>query len=243
VKSPGHFDRGPVDRFVSFRELLFRLGHPSRMQVYRRIKAGQLPQPTKPFGGKLYWRESEIDAVTARPLNVPRSLRPGTATPARQGQCGVGSRRGPGPSAARRGMLWLCCGRGTTRRHVEPGMKNLLQRLRSWWYSPPLEIFFAIILTREFVRGRSDDWWPSVSLVMATGLLYSAITTIAKRAQDPQDATEIEDDAVDWHRKAQEAAKAGQIINAIRYVRLGTGMGFAEAKTFVEKMDQQTTDS
>jgi predicted DNA-binding transcriptional regulator AlpA len=59
------FDRGRGDRFVSFRELLFRLGHPSRMQVYRRIKAGQLPEGTKPFGGKRYWRESEIDAVIA----------------------------------------------------------------------------------------------------------------------------------------------------------------------------------
>jgi predicted DNA-binding transcriptional regulator AlpA len=63
-------DRG--DRFVSFRELRSRLGHPSRQQVYRRMKAGQLPQPTKPFGGKLYWSERDIDAVIAGTWREPQ---------------------------------------------------------------------------------------------------------------------------------------------------------------------------
>jgi predicted DNA-binding transcriptional regulator AlpA len=48
-------------RYLNFRQLREKLGGRSRSTVYLDLALGRLPQPVK-LGGRLYWREEEIDA-------------------------------------------------------------------------------------------------------------------------------------------------------------------------------------
>jgi ribosomal protein L7/L12 len=117
-------------------------------------------------------------------------------------------------------------------------MKGFVDKVRaSFWNDPFLHLMAAVLLTgmfvREFVK-ESNDKWGFVYLAAAAALFYFAIRGIVTTAQQPGEAAEVESDAVDWQRKAEEAARAGNTIAAIRYVRAGTGMGFKEAKNYVE---------
>jgi predicted DNA-binding transcriptional regulator AlpA len=48
-------------RYLNFRQLREKLGGRSRSTVYLDLALDRLPQPVK-LGGRLYWREEEIDA-------------------------------------------------------------------------------------------------------------------------------------------------------------------------------------
>ena len=48
-------------QYLNFSELRAKLGKRSRSAVYCDLAAGRLPEPVK-LGGKLYWRESDVDA-------------------------------------------------------------------------------------------------------------------------------------------------------------------------------------
>ncbi len=48
-------------RLLTFKDLRTILGGRGRTTIYRDVAAGRLPQPTK-IGGRLYWREDEINA-------------------------------------------------------------------------------------------------------------------------------------------------------------------------------------
>lgn len=48
-------------QYLNFTELRAKLGNRSRSAIYLDMQAGRLPEPVK-LGGKLYWRESEVDA-------------------------------------------------------------------------------------------------------------------------------------------------------------------------------------
>jgi prophage regulatory protein len=50
-----------MQTYLTFAELRAMLGGRSRSAIYLDLAAGRLPQPLK-LGGKLYWRESDIDA-------------------------------------------------------------------------------------------------------------------------------------------------------------------------------------
>lgn len=49
-------------RYLTFRDLQAKLGGRGRSTIYRDVEAGRLPKPIK-LGSRLYWIESEIDAV------------------------------------------------------------------------------------------------------------------------------------------------------------------------------------
>ncbi|MCK0102756.1 helix-turn-helix domain-containing protein [Pseudohalocynthiibacter sp. F2068] len=53
-----------MTKLLTFRELRDVLGGRGRSSVYRDIAAGRLPAPVK-IGGRLYWRDSEINAFLA----------------------------------------------------------------------------------------------------------------------------------------------------------------------------------
>lgn len=48
-------------QYLNFRELRAKLGNRSRSAIYEDLAAGRLPEPLK-LGGRLYWRESDVDA-------------------------------------------------------------------------------------------------------------------------------------------------------------------------------------
>jgi predicted DNA-binding transcriptional regulator AlpA len=48
-------------QYVTLKELRAKLGNRSRSAIYCDVALGRLPQPAK-LGGRLYWREEEIDA-------------------------------------------------------------------------------------------------------------------------------------------------------------------------------------
>lgn len=48
-------------RYINFPELRAKLGGRSRSACYNDLAEGRLPKPVK-LGGRLYWRESDIDA-------------------------------------------------------------------------------------------------------------------------------------------------------------------------------------
>lgn len=50
--------------YLSFRDLQEKLGGRGRTTIYRDVELGRLPKPLK-IGSRLYWSESEIDAVLA----------------------------------------------------------------------------------------------------------------------------------------------------------------------------------
>lgn len=50
-----------MQTYLTFKDLVAKLGGRSRSAIYLDLEAGRLPKPIK-LGGKLYWRESEIDA-------------------------------------------------------------------------------------------------------------------------------------------------------------------------------------
>ena len=53
------------DKFLSFKELQEKLGGRGRSSIYRDFKeTGWLPKPIK-IGGRLYWRERDVDAAVA----------------------------------------------------------------------------------------------------------------------------------------------------------------------------------
>jgi prophage regulatory protein len=52
------------DRFLNLRELRAKLGNRSRSAVYVDMAVGRLPPPIR-LGGRLLWREGEIDALMA----------------------------------------------------------------------------------------------------------------------------------------------------------------------------------
>ncbi|MFD0979301.1 helix-turn-helix transcriptional regulator [Tropicimonas aquimaris] len=49
-------------RYISFADLRTKLGGRSRSAIYLDLEAGRLPRPIK-LGGKLYWKEADIDAA------------------------------------------------------------------------------------------------------------------------------------------------------------------------------------
>lgn len=49
-------------KFLSFRDLQVKLGGRGRTTIYRDVDLGRLPKPVK-IGSRLYWSESEIDAL------------------------------------------------------------------------------------------------------------------------------------------------------------------------------------
>jgi predicted DNA-binding transcriptional regulator AlpA len=50
-------------RYLSFRDLQTKLGGRGRSSIYRDFgETGWLPRPIK-IGGRLYWREDEVDAA------------------------------------------------------------------------------------------------------------------------------------------------------------------------------------
>lgn len=51
-------------KYLNFRALREKLGQRSRSAIYNDLEAHRLPQPVK-LGGRLYWRESEIDNFLA----------------------------------------------------------------------------------------------------------------------------------------------------------------------------------
>ena len=48
-------------QYLNFSGLRAKLGNRSRSAIYCDLAAGRLPEPLR-LGGKLYWRESEVDA-------------------------------------------------------------------------------------------------------------------------------------------------------------------------------------
>lgn len=51
-------------QYLTFRDLQTKLGGRGRTTIYRDVDLGRLPKPVK-IGGRLYWRESDIDAKLA----------------------------------------------------------------------------------------------------------------------------------------------------------------------------------
>lgn len=47
-------------KYLTVKELSFKLGGRSRSTIYRDVKAKRLPAPIK-LGGRIYWVESDID--------------------------------------------------------------------------------------------------------------------------------------------------------------------------------------
>lgn len=47
--------------YLTMKDLMAKLAGRSRSAIYEDLNARRLPQPIK-LGGKLYWREDEIDA-------------------------------------------------------------------------------------------------------------------------------------------------------------------------------------
>jgi len=53
-----------MTRYLSFSELMEKLGKRSRSSIYRDVSKGRLPQPVK-LGHRLYWSEVEVEAAIA----------------------------------------------------------------------------------------------------------------------------------------------------------------------------------
>jgi predicted DNA-binding transcriptional regulator AlpA len=49
-------------QYLTFADLRAKLGNRGRTTIYRDVELGRLPKPRK-IGSRLYWVESEIDAV------------------------------------------------------------------------------------------------------------------------------------------------------------------------------------
>jgi len=52
-------------RYLSFSNTQAALGGRGRTTIYRDVALGRLPKPIK-LGGRLYWREDEIEAAIAK---------------------------------------------------------------------------------------------------------------------------------------------------------------------------------
>lgn len=50
----------PYIKYISFKDMIAKLGGRSRSSLYRDIEAGRLPKPLK-FGGRVFWIETEVD--------------------------------------------------------------------------------------------------------------------------------------------------------------------------------------
>lgn len=48
-------------KYLTFNELIIKLGGRSRASIYRDLVANRIPQP-KRIGARVYWLESEVDA-------------------------------------------------------------------------------------------------------------------------------------------------------------------------------------
>ena len=48
--------------YLTFKELIRKLGGRSRSSIYRDVAAGRLPKPIK-FGSTVFWVEAEVDAL------------------------------------------------------------------------------------------------------------------------------------------------------------------------------------
>lgn len=53
-----------MTQYLTLSELRAKLGNRSRSAVYNDLAAARLPQPIR-LGGRLYWREDEVDAHLA----------------------------------------------------------------------------------------------------------------------------------------------------------------------------------
>lgn len=51
-----------MKKYISFSQLMEKLGQRSRSSIYRDMACGRLPQPYK-IGHRLFWCESEVDAA------------------------------------------------------------------------------------------------------------------------------------------------------------------------------------
>ncbi|WP_106205475.1 helix-turn-helix transcriptional regulator [Aliiruegeria haliotis] len=49
-------------KYLNFSDLRKKLGGRSRSAIYTDVEFGRLPKPLK-LGGRLYWRESDIDSA------------------------------------------------------------------------------------------------------------------------------------------------------------------------------------
>lgn len=58
-------------KLLDFNRLCRVLGGRSRSSIYRDVAAGRLPPPVK-LGGRLYWREADIDAYIGELADVER---------------------------------------------------------------------------------------------------------------------------------------------------------------------------
>ncbi len=47
-------------KYLTFSDLREKLGGRARSTIYLDVEAGRLPQPIK-LGGRLYWRDDEVD--------------------------------------------------------------------------------------------------------------------------------------------------------------------------------------
>ena len=53
-------------RLLTFKELRTVLGGRGRTTIYRDVANGRLPRPIK-IGGRIYWRDEDIEAVLRNP--------------------------------------------------------------------------------------------------------------------------------------------------------------------------------
>lgn len=58
-----------MTKLLTFRELRNVLGGRGRTTIYRDVANGRVPKPIK-FGGRVYWRECEINELLAGLQNV-----------------------------------------------------------------------------------------------------------------------------------------------------------------------------
>ena len=58
-----------AEKYLNFNELRAKLGNRGRTSIYRDIEQGRIPKPVK-FGSRLYWLESQIDALLKELANA-----------------------------------------------------------------------------------------------------------------------------------------------------------------------------
>ena len=52
-------------KYLTFNQLRDKLGRRARSTIYEDVRAQRLPEPIK-LGGRLYWIESDVDAVLSQ---------------------------------------------------------------------------------------------------------------------------------------------------------------------------------
>jgi predicted DNA-binding transcriptional regulator AlpA len=52
-------------KYLTFNQLRDKLGRRARSTIYQDVRAQRLPEPIK-LGGRLYWIESDVDAVLSK---------------------------------------------------------------------------------------------------------------------------------------------------------------------------------